>query len=329
MSFIRTILGDLPTNPGSGGLGMCDAHEHLAIAEGYVTQFNQDFLLDDPSAIVKDLGEFKAHGGGWVVDTMPTGPGRHAAALAEISRRSGVAVVCPTGLHLAQYYPEDHPLLSMNRDGLAAVFIEEIESHLTDEPGQTPSDLKPIDGSPYRCGVVKVAGGRDYLDDLQREAFAAAGAASAKTGCPIITHCEAGTAGVEQIECLIAAGADPRHVVLSHCDRQPDAGYHREMLQAGVCLEYDNHFRDLKRRGDCPTADLILTLAPDFPEQIVVGMDLARRSYWPSLGGSPGPVWLVRQWRNLLRDRGVTDQALDRILIHNPVDRFSFRPVGS
>jgi hypothetical protein len=45
-------------------------------------------------------------------------------------------------------------------------------------------------------------------------------------------------------------------------------------------LEYDHHFRSYLKDRTCPTADLIAALAPEFPDQIVVGMDLARRSYW-------------------------------------------------
>ena len=65
----------------------------------------------------------------------------------------------------------------------------------------------------------------------------------------------------------------------SHTDRQPDMAYHRALLPSGVLLEYDHHFRSHLKDGNCPTVDLIAALAHEFPRQIVVGMDLARRSY--------------------------------------------------
>jgi phosphotriesterase-related protein len=66
-----------------------------------------------------DLREFRDVDGGWVIDTMPTGAGRCAPKLAAVSQQSGVHIVCPTGVHLALYYPPDHPMLSMNREELA------------------------------------------------------------------------------------------------------------------------------------------------------------------------------------------------------------------
>jgi 5-phospho-D-xylono-1,4-lactonase len=69
---------------------------------------------------------------------------------------------------------------------------------------------------------------------------------------------------------------------------------------------------------------LIATLAPEFPDQIVVGMDLARRSYWHSHGGKPGLVWLLTVLPTLLRERGVNDELIERILILNPRRAFAF-----
>ena len=71
-----------------------------------------------------DLREFRDAGGGWVIDTMPTGAGRRARKLAAASQQSGVHIVCPTGLHLPLYYPPDHPMLSMDQEELAEVFRE-------------------------------------------------------------------------------------------------------------------------------------------------------------------------------------------------------------
>jgi len=176
----------------------------------------------------------------------------------------------------------------------------------------------------YRAGVIKVAGGHGKLTPHQREAFAAAGEASRRTGCPIITHTEQGTAGEEQVNLLLNNGAHPTQVVLSHTDRLPDIAYHRRLLSSGVTLEYDHHFRTYLKDGSCPTADLIAALVPAFPNQIVVGMDLARRGYWHGRGGKPGLVWLLTVLPKLLKERGVSDDLVERILTHNPRRAFTF-----
>jgi 5-phospho-D-xylono-1,4-lactonase len=314
MSFVRTVLGDVRADD----LKRCGAHEHIIIDAAYIAEKQPDFLLDDIEAASVDLGEFRDADGGWVIDTMPTGAGRRARKLAAASQQSGVHIVCPTGLHLPLYYPPDHPMLAMDQEELAEVFVKEIDEAVCD-------DAVPL---PYRAGVIKVAGSYGKLTPHQRQAFAAAGEASRRTGCPIITHTEQGTAGEEQVSLLLESGAHPTQVVLSHTDRLPDPAYHRCLLSSGVTLEYDHHFRTYLKDGSCPTADLIAALIPEFPDQIVVGMDLARRGYWHGHGGKPGLVWLLTVLPTLLKERGVSDDVVERILTHNPRRAFTFATVS-
>ncbi len=310
MSFIRTLLGDVPVD----GLTRCGGHEHVIIDAPHIAEEHPEFLLDDIDAACVDLREFHDAGGGWLIDTMPVGAGRCVLKLASASQRSGVHIVCPTGLHLPLYYPSNHPMLSMDRDRLADVFVREIVEAVRDEACALP----------YRAGVVKVAGSLGKLTPHQREAFAAGAETARRTGCPIITHTEQGTAGEEQIGLLLDGGAPLAHVVLSHTDRLPDMAYHRALLSSGVSLEYDHHFRTYLKDGTCPTADLVAALAPEFPDQILVGMDLARRNYWHGHGGQPGMVWLFTVLPALLRERGVSDNLIERVLTHNPARAFAF-----
>ena len=63
------MLGDVPADE----LKRCGAHEHIIIDAAYIAERHPDFLLDDIAAACVDLGEFRDAGGGWVIDTMPTG----------------------------------------------------------------------------------------------------------------------------------------------------------------------------------------------------------------------------------------------------------------
>jgi 5-phospho-D-xylono-1,4-lactonase len=134
MSFVRTILGDVAIDR----LGCCGAHEHTIIDAPYIAEKHPDFLLDDIDAACTDLREFRDAGGGWVIDTMPTGAGRCTIKLATVSQQSAVHIVCPTGLHLPLYYPPDDPLLSMHREELVDVFVREIVDGVCDKAGQLP-----------------------------------------------------------------------------------------------------------------------------------------------------------------------------------------------
>ena len=313
--IIRTVTGDVPADPGpsgGGGLGRCDAHEHVILRGAFIAERYPDLLLDDEDAAARDLATFREAGGGWVLDSMPTGPGRDVAALERVSRASGVPIVAATGRHLARYHPDDDPLLDLDREALAELFVQEIEAG--------------VGGDGPRCGVVKVAGGGGGLDDTECEAFHAAAEAQRRTGCPILTHSEGDAGALEQAELLRDAGADLSRVTLSHCDKNPDLSYHRDLLATGVRLEYDQHFRQLRRGEAAHTVRLIAGLLPGFPDQLVVGMDLARRAYWPSYGGGPGPKWLVTELPRLLRDAGLDPPLIDRLYRDNPAAAFSFLP---
>lgn len=320
-AFVRTVLGDVS----SQHLGVCYAHEHIVIDESYTTQQSPDFLINDVDSIVSELTQAHASGVGTMIDSMPGGgAGRSVRKLAEVSKRSSIHIVCPTGLHLSKYYPHGHWSQRISEDDLANVFVGEIEQGIDANDLAGPQLIR----TEHKAGLIKVAGGRDALSDHERKCFRAAVAAQVRTGAPILTHTEEGIAAIEQLELLRSHGADLLHVVLSHTDRKPDLGYHREILSAGVRLEYDSAFR-WKAGQPNHTLNLVVALHEEFPDQILLGMDTARRNYWTSFGGTPGLSYLVNTFVPMLREAGVSQQAIDRILIHNPAKAYQFIPKRS
>lgn len=316
MSFVRTILGDID----SGGLGVCYAHEHVIIDASFTTLQYPDYLLDSVENAVADLTAFRRAGGRAMIDSMPGGgAGRNVLKLAEVSRRAGVHIVAPTGLHLSKYYPPGHWSTRVDEDQLAELFVQEIDR------GIDASDLivPAVRPTPHRAGVIKVASSFERLSDQELRTFRAAARAHRATGCPVITHCEQGSAAMQQIEVLAAGGVDLSHVVLSHTDRRPDFDYQREILQTGVRVEYDSGFRWKPEQGN-PTLDLVVGLIDRFPNQILLGMDAARRTYWTSYGGSPGIAWLLEQFVPRLKEAGVTEEQVHRIFVDNPARAYSF-----
>lgn len=302
MSFIRTVLGDIAPQ----ALGVCYAHEHVIIDPCFMTEKNPDFLIDSVDVAVAELCDFHHAGGRAMIDSMPSG-GRNAAKLAEVSRRSGVHLVCPTGLHLKKHYSPDHWGTRCSRKELADIFTAEIEQGI--QPDDTTQHRLP-----QRAGLIKVAGGLDRLDEHEKRVFAAAADAHRRTGCPILTHTEQGTAALEQIDVLEKAGADLTHVVLSHTDRAPDLDYHRRILARGACVEFDGAVR-----GNKDTIRLLEALFPEFPGQIMLGMDAARRGYWHGYGGSPGLAWLLRVF-----SLAIPEDTRRQIFILNPARAFAF-----
>jgi phosphotriesterase-related protein len=88
-----------------------------------------------------------------------------------------------------------------------------------------------------------------------------------------------------------------------------------------VKVEFDSAFR--WKEGN-PTLDLVLALVPEFPSQIMLGMDAARRSYWKGYGGKPGLSFLLTGFREQLRHAGLSEELWRRIMITNPAEAFSW-----
>ena len=316
VSFIRTVLGDIP----AGQLGVCYAHEHIIIDHSYTTQLNPDFLLDSVDVATRELTDFHRAGGRAMVDSMPCDCGRNAVKLAQISQRAKVHILAPTGLHLAKYYDAAHWGKQYPEEELAALFIAEIEQGIDARDYSGPM----VQRTAHRAGVIKIATG-EKITAREERVFAAAAAAHRQTGCPILTHTEQGKLALEQIELLRQHRVNLNHVCLSHTDRKPDVGYHREVLSSGVKVEFDSAFRWKREQGN-PTLELILALLNEFPTQVMLGMDAARRSYWRHYGGQPGLDFLLVTFANELKQRGVTDACLQNIFVNNPAETFSFLP---
>lgn len=319
MTIVRTVLGDVTPE----SLGVCYAHEHIIIERGFVTEAYPDFLLDSVDHAVADLTDFHAAGGRAMVDSMPAGCGRNVIKLAEVSRRTAVHILCPTGVHLRKYYPDAHPLLALGEDELAARFVADIAEGIDANDYESAE----IRRTAHRAGLIKVAGGRDGLDAYERRVFRAAAIAHAVTGAPILTHTEQGTGALEQLELLSGAGVSLRHVVLSHTDRKPDVAYHQEILSTGAFVEFDSAFRWKQGEGN-PTRDLVARLvALGLGDQILLGMDAARRSYWRSYGGAPGMAYLLTDFAPQLRSAGLSESDVHCIFVSNPARAYCFRSI--
>jgi phosphotriesterase-related protein len=315
MSFIRTVLGDIAP----GELGPCYAHEHVVIDKSYATQLAPDIYLPSVENGVRELLDFKAAGGGAMVDCMPCDAGRNVEKLAAISRGSGVHLVAPTGLHRTRFYPEGHWRYRWDAQAMADLFVDEIERGIDANDCAGPE----LRRTPYKAGVLKIASDAAVLTDAERVAFEAVASAHRKTGCPVITHCESGR-GIEQVAFLWSRGVEPKHLILSHTDRHPDPEYHRALFKTGVYVEYDRVLRGPLDDTN-PTLKLFAAMVKEFPSQVMLGTDGARASYWRSYGGKPGLDFLLREFSDRARKLGVTDAELKAVFVDNPAWAYAFR----
>jgi phosphotriesterase-related protein len=316
MTFIRTVLGDLA--PAEAGLVY--AHEHIVIEEGFATLSNPDFVLTDTDKICQELAHFYQLGGRTMVDTMPANAGRNVLKLAEVARRTRVNIVVPTGLHLEIYYPPNHWRYHYSEDQLTDLFVADVQQGIDRYDYGGPL----VERTPHRAGMIKLATGDEPISVHQEKIFRAVVNTHRLTGVPILTHTNYGRQALAQAELFAHLGADLRHVVLSHVDRHPDVGYHHALMQTGVRVEYDSAFR-WKPGEPNLTYQLLQQLLPQYPGQITMGMDMARRTYWQSFGGKPGLGFLLTTFKTDLAQMGL-GHFYDQLFFANPQQLYTFAP---
>jgi 5-phospho-D-xylono-1,4-lactonase len=315
MTIVRTVLGDIDP----GDLGVTYAHEHVVIDGGRPVLMEPDFDLGDVDAMAREVGTAAGFGLRAIVDAMPCDAGRSAAKLADLSRRTGVHIVAPTGLHHDRYYGPAHWSHRLGVAELADLFVADVEVGIDALDYSGPL----VRRTPYRAGVIKIAGSEGGPSARDRRVFKAAAAAHRRTGVPILTHCEGGTGGLEQVRLLIDEGVAIEHVVVGHVDKVVDRGYHRELLATGAVAEYDQSFR----WGDRPngTLTLLAWLAEDgLLDRVVLGMDAARRGYYTVFGGSPGLAWLLDGFSTAMEAAGLDASVRQRLFVDNPARAFRF-----
>jgi phosphotriesterase-related protein len=318
VTVVRTVLGDIDP----AALGITYAHEHLVIDGGRPVLMEPDFDLADVDAMATEVGAAVELGLGSAIDAMPCDAGRNAAKLAELSRRTGLHVVAPTGLHHERYYGPAHWSHRLDVEVLAGLFVADIEDGIDANDYSGPVVAR----TPHRAGVIKVAGSDGGPSERDRRVFEAAAIAHRRTGAPILTHCERGTGALEQVRCLVDLGVDVGHMALSHVDKVVDRGYHREIAATGATLEYDGSFR----WGDAPngTLDLLAGMAEDgLLDRVMLGMDAARRGYYAVYGGSPGLTWLLDGFSTAMEERGLGHDVRRRLFVDNPARVFAFASV--
>jgi phosphotriesterase-related protein len=293
------VRGDI--NPDE--LGVCYPHEHvLCSPPSDVT--DRDLEMNSEAAALQELTWFKQAGGRALVDMTPVDYGRNAPGMKRISEATGIHLIATTGLHKEKF--SARIVKDKSIEELADRFARDV--------------TEGVDGTNIKAGVIKAASSLNAITADEEKVFRAAARAHQRTGAAISTHTEVGTMGLEQIQLLISEGVKPERLIIGHVDRKMEWDYHLAMWQTGVTLGYDQISKE-KYAPDSQRVEFILRAVKEgFGKQIVLGGDLARKSYWPSYGtgGGPGLTYILWRFIPWLRSEGLSEDAIHDLLVHNP-----------
>jgi phosphotriesterase-related protein len=322
MDWVQTVTG--PARPED--LGMTLVHEHLLV--GYPGWF-MDALAprfkraDALSRGVDRMQELRGFGVATFLDPCPMDLGRDVEFMAEVAARSGMRIVCTTGA-----YKENEGL----HYTFGALPVEEIEAIYVKEL------TEGIGASGIRAGLVKVATGAPAISEYEKKLLVAAGRAAARVGCPVITHTDHATLGLEQIAILTAQGVPAHRILVGHSDGRDDHGYHRSLADRGAYVGFDRFGIEALIGDDKRIESVCRMIEAGYARSVCLSHD-ATCAAWlgrPVFGGrlvmtaealaAAMPNWepthLFKRIVPRLRDRGVTDADVRTIFVENPARYF-------
>jgi phosphotriesterase-related protein len=313
---VRTVLGDVDPED----LGFTYIHEHLIIDTPLIVDRWPHIHLYDVDEGVAEVERCAAAGVHAMVDAMPAASGRGPLRLAEISRRTGVHVIACTGFHTSKYYEGQRWTSGEPADVLARFFIADVMEGIDRYDYMGPV----VRRTEHRAGILKVAVLEDAPTPRDVRVFEAAAISHAETGVPILTHCEGGRGAMEQVELFDRLGVPLDRVVISHTDKVPDLSYHRDLLETGVYLEYDQAIRQGEDSVDGTGRIIAAMVAEGHADRLMPSTDGARRTLWETLGGEPGLAWLATRFVEILGRLGVDDAAIATMFVDNPARFLAF-----
>jgi phosphotriesterase-related protein len=292
-------------------MGRTYAHEHLiwSVPPPYDGR-DPDLRLDSVEAAVKELTFFKLAGGHSLVEMTTPEVRRAPREMKAISQATGVHIIAATGHHKGLY--SDAYTANVPVDTIAGRMLHDV--------------MEGMDDTDIRAGVIKIGTGEGGPTENEIKVIRAAGIAHRETGVPVSTHTEAGTLALEQIRLLREAGVVPERMLIGHLDRRLNWDYHLQIARAGVYMGFDQISKEKYYPDRERIAFIKRLIEAGHGQQILLSGDLARKSNWPSYGFGNGPGLTYILWCFVPRmlEAGISPQAVDDLLIHNPARFFAF-----
>ena len=295
--MINTVIGPIETH----SLGTTFIHEHLYVIPNELRKY-EDYTLDDIYHSIAEVMAFKQVGGNTIVDLTPINYGRNPLALKMIAEATGVNVLFVTGFHKEEFQPKW--LTTLNDNEVFELLYSEITR------GVTSQSLLP--------GAMKVGTSKNEVTFAEQRILAIAGQVQKETGIPIITHCDDGTMGLEQIDYLTKNGANASSICLSHVDLTKDFHYLAQICETGASICIDHIGRELTNH-DADRVQLIKRLVDaGYENQICLSGDMGRKKYLPTYGGTPGLTYILTSLKEELL-KVISETAFNKMIKINPI----------
>ncbi len=314
---INTTTGPIE----AAALGRTLIHEH--VLAGYPGWFMDTRLppfrrADALLQVSEQFQRLHDYGVRSVVDPCPSDLGRDVEFVAEVSQRSGIALICTTGVY-TEAFGIPYTFRHLETSAITDIYIREIEDG--------------IGATGIKAGLIKIATGDGAVSEYERRMLTAATAAAKATGVKLISHTENCSCGHDQIDIVTGGGVAAHNLLVGHCDGRDDHAYQASLAARGAYVGFDRFGLEVFNSDAARMRNLKQMIDAGYRDRVMVSQDHV--NCW--LGNIPGvgtpedikrmlPNWTMthlfeRVFPELLR-MGVTQADIDALLVDNPARFF-------
>jgi phosphotriesterase-related protein len=314
METVETVRGPVAV----AELGQVFMHEHVfvlneEIRQNYPAGWDEEQQVD--AAAVK-LTALEQRGVATIADPTVVGLGRNIPRIQRVAARTGINIIVATGL----YTYNDIPLYFRYRspdsgtdgaDPMTDLFVGDI--------------TEGIAGTGVKAAFLKCCIEDEGLTPGVERVMRAVARAHVTTGAPIMVHTHpASRSGLVALRVLTEEGADLSRVLLAHCGDTDDLDYLTRLADAGCLLGMDRFGLDILFPFEPRVATVAAMAERGYAGNMVLSHDASCHIDWfpaeliPVLAPNWHLIHLLDDVLPALRERGVTDEQIDTMLVANP-----------
>jgi phosphotriesterase-related protein len=315
---VNTVLGPVP----AADLGVVAVHEALlSVLPG--AQYAFDVTIDRVEVfetLAARLRDFRERGGGTVVDSTGMFHGRDLALYEALARATGVHLVASTGQGpealLGGYFltPQTNPPTPWPAERFAELFAAEV----------TEGMVVPRVERRAAAGLIATAATRAGMTPTDESLFRGAARAGLATGVPV--SIQYGADAVAELEVVLGEGLTADRVVVGGLDREGAvaAGAPGKVAERGAYVAID-HIGSERHVTDRERATLVAALVEaGHGERVLLSSSATGLAKGHPATETPYSHVLTA-FVPLLRQQGLTDEDVQRLLVTNPATLLTVR----
>ncbi|MEU0834066.1 phosphotriesterase [Streptomyces sp. NPDC005969] len=317
---VNTVLGPVP----AAELGVVSVHGALlSVVPGAEHAF--DITIDRAEifeTLAAKLKDFRAHGGGTIVDSTGMFHGRDVRLYETLARTTGVHIVASTGQGpeelLGGYFltPQTNPPTPWPAEKFADLFTKEV----------TEGMVVPRVERRGAAGLVATTATREGMTATDESLFRGAARTALTTG--VAVSIRYGSDALHDLDVVLDEKLAADRVVVGGLDRKDAvaAGAPLEVARRGAYVALDHvGVEDGEHVTDAERAALVADLVKvGFADRILLSSSATGVTK-----GHPGNdlpySYVLTTFVPLLKTQGLSDEDARRILVENPRDLLSVR----